>query len=128
MRHLLSFMMAMLLGITVAAAEDAPVCPKVILNGNPTTGYAWTWVVASENDIVEVDGGYAADESAEGLMLVGAGGKYCFTLRGVSEGDAVITFAYARAWETKEPLYTLVYHVHVDAAMNVTILSSAFDW
>ncbi len=119
-------LIVLLLTVGTALAEAAPVCPEIILKGNPTTGYSWTWMMDADKAIVEVEGGHMPAETEDGL--VGAGGQYCFTLRGVTAGENIITFMYARPWETKEPLYTFHYHVCVDEDLNVTILGSSFDW
>lgn len=126
MKRLLSLFLMVLVMTGAVMAEAMPVCPEVILAGNPTTGYSWTWTTDADEAIVAVEGGYVPAEAAEGM--VGVGGQYCFVLQGVAAGETVITFAYARPWENQAPLYTIVYHVRVDENLNVTILSSSFDW
>ena len=107
----------------LAAAEDIPRSPVVMLKGNPTTGYAWQAVVEAA-EVLSV----SVEYSAENTGLIGSGGQYEVRFMGLMPGEATITMTYARPWENQTPLYTLVYRVCVDEELNVTILSSSFDW
>ena len=132
MRKMLILLLAMLCLMPAVLTEEyaEPIAPVLMLKGNPTTGYDWGWTVDREG-IVEIASEYTVnwEPAFEGdLMPAGVGGCSKMTLTGMAAGDATITFAYRRAWEEKEPLYTLVYHVRVDGDLNVTILGSGFDW
>ena len=109
-----------------------PVWRTVIeLKGNPTTGYSWQCVPANGHELVKVVSQYVQEWQSEGdadIPLSGNGGKYRFALSGIAPGEETITFTYKRIWEDNPALYTLVYHVRVDDDLNVTILSSGFDW
>lgn len=107
-----------------AFAEELPLSPCIRLNGNPTTGYTWTYEI-SRPEVLSVAEEYTADDAPTGKL--GAGGEYAFLLNGVSEGTATVTFTYARSWENKQPAYTLVYRVSVDEGLNAVILESAFE-
>ena len=96
--------------------------PHLTLAGNPTTGYAWQAAVDAA-DILEVSLEYCADDTG----LIGSGGRYEACFNGLTTGEASVTLTYRRPWE-EEALYTLVYRVQVDEELNVTILSSSFDW
>ena len=87
------------------------------LKGNPSTGYTWEAVLASEN-IVEIskDVKYLG---AEGM--VGAPSMFYFTVSSVSAGNTVLTFEYKRPWEEKEPLEKKVYNITVDKRGKITI-------
>ena len=103
----------------------------VVLTGNQSTGYSWQCAAANGEAIVKVVSQYRLDWQQDGeanFPPPGTGGRYYFSLNGVSAGEETLTFTYKRIWEDVEPLYTLVYHVRVDEALNVTILSSSFDW
>ena len=105
--------------------------PDIVLKGNQSTGYSWQWETASGDALLRVLSKYELDWQPEGEPNIpppGAGGWYYFSLVGVAPGEKSIIFTYKRIWEEKEPLYTLVYHVRVDEDLNVTILSSSFDW
>ena len=133
MKKWMLFMLLMLLLPSVAMIEaraDLPGEPMIMLTGNPSTGYSWSWDI-DEADVVDVGVEYATDwkfRQEDEPMPPGMGGRYLFTLTGLNPGEASITFVYERPWETEAPLYVLVYRVCVDEELNVTILGSSFDW
>ena len=117
------------MGMTSAATAIAPLSPMLVLDSSPTTGYSWNWMIDNEN-VVAVSNEYVPDNlnaSQDMQLFVGGGGKDHMALSGLSAGESVITFTYKRPWE-KNALYTLVYRVRVDEDLNVTILSTSFDW
>ena len=120
MKKILALLAVLLLGL--AMAEDAPHSPVVRLKGNPTTGYSWLAVVDAE-DVLAVSCEYCAEDTG----LIGSGGQYEVGFTGLMPGEATVTLTYRRPWE-EEALYTLIYRVQVDEELNVTILSSSFDW
>lgn len=61
------------------------------LDGNPTTGYSWE-IVDADADKLDVKSEYIADEAQEGQT--GVGGKYQFTVTGLSQGNATLDCAY----------------------------------
>jgi inhibitor of cysteine peptidase len=86
----------------------------VILKGNPTTGYAWTVDLPPDSAVLLEQVGepeYVADSG-----LVGAGGTYTFTFRGLAAGEATLTLEYARSFETEPPLKTFSATVQVENA------------
>ena len=132
MKKMLILLLAVLCMGTVAMAEDGagPIAPVLMLEGNRTTGFDWYWAVDSE-DVVGIACEYETNwqpENDEDIMPPGTGGHSRITLAGMTPGETTITFTYRRPWEEKDPLYTLVYCVCVDEDLNVTILSSRFDW
>jgi inhibitor of cysteine peptidase len=66
------------------------------LDGNPTTGYSWTYTMDPEGIVKEVSHEYKAD--AKGT--VGGGGKYTYVFAAQSPGEVQMQFVYARPWET----------------------------
>jgi len=82
----------------------------VALEGNPTTGYAWTNTLLYEfealRELCEVE--YRADSS-----LLGAGGLFLFRYEAVAPGPQAFRFAYARPWESGEPLDLVEFTVDV---------------
>ena len=114
----------------VAWGKKPPQTAVIVLKGNRTTGFDWSWEIDKEN-MVAVDCDYVVNwqpENEGDIMPPGVGGCCNITLTGLAPGTATITFTYRRPWEEKEPLYTLVYRVSVDEKLNVTILGSSFDW
>ncbi|MBQ3080504.1 MAG: protease inhibitor I42 family protein [Clostridia bacterium] len=119
MKALFAVMMILVLTFTAAFAEyegDAALAlsPEFYLNGNPTTGYTWTASVEDE-DTVSVLMDYHAESD-----LLGAGGTYWFRFDGIQEGFSEITLSYARTG-SEQAMYTIVFHVRVDADLNVVI-------
>lgn len=114
------------LTLSAAAQEDgnAPTAPAVMLRGNPTTGYTWTATVADESIVTVVDDGFAQDTAEE--TATGVGGFQRYSFEGKAEGYTTVTFTYGRSWETEAPLYTLVYDIAVDSALQVTIAATTF--
>lgn len=103
---------------------------EIVLKGNPTTGFDWHCEADCEG-FVDIEREYLVDwqpSFEEDIMPSGTGGHSRFTLQGVASGEVTITFTYRRPWENQTPPYTLVYRVCVDEELNVTILSSSFDW
>ena len=87
------------------------------LKGNPSTGYTWEAVLASEN-IVEIskDVKYLGGEG-----MVGAPSMFYFTASSLSSGNTVLTLEYKRPWEEKAPLETKVYNINVDKKGKITM-------
>ena len=112
------------------ADEEALLSPVLVLECNRTTGYDWSWEIDNEA-VVSVTRKYVADASyhiQDSIAPVGGGDKARIALTGLTPGEATVTFSYKRVWEENAPLYTLIYRVSVDEALNVTILSSSFAW
>ena len=86
---------------------------------NPTTGYTWSVAVSDAAILSLVDPGFtAAPGGAEG-----AAGTHSWMLTGLAEGDATVTFTYAQGWEGGEGLQPIVYTIHVDAQLQLTVAS-----
>jgi predicted secreted protein len=80
---------------------------QVVIPGNPTTGYEWAAALADADAALLQQLGdpvYAPDSTGE--AVVGSGGVYTFTFKAVGEGQAVLKLAYARSFETVEPIQT----------------------
>jgi predicted secreted protein len=97
-------------GTTVSVKVGSTI--KVVLKGNPTTGYGWTPDL-SEADaaILQEQGGpeYVPDSN-----LIGAGGTYTFTFLAVATGNAQLKLVYLRPWESVPPLKTFSVNVKVE--------------
>lgn len=98
---------------TAAMAEET----VFELESNPTTGYQWT--VAVEGDAVQVAEGEMESDAQEDIA--GAPGMQRFMVTGLSEGEATLTFTYARAWEKTAEDQTVVVRATVDDQLAVTL-------
>ncbi len=100
------------------------------LSGNPTTGYTWH-ILEIDEDIISVDDSYKVDENdnEDGVMMVGVGGIYTFTVKGIKEGYAKLTLVYSRPWEDESdvlPLEKRTYKFKVSADNKVTVISEEY--
>ncbi len=73
---------------------------QVTLAGNATTGFSWELVEYDPAVITPL--GEPTYEEGD-VELVGAGGEWTWTLRGVAGGESQVQFAYHRAWEDEPP-------------------------
>lgn len=81
----------------------------ISLESNPTTGYSWV-PVYNQDELALVDEDYKQDENSQGL--VGAGGTQTFRFKALKTGQATLTMAYQRAWESGA-LETKVFNIVV---------------
>jgi len=79
----------------------------IILDSNPSTGYAWEAKVNKESHVAFLSQDFVSPKT----MMPGAGGKETFTYKVLEEGVSTISFKYKRAWEDEsiETLEILVY-------------------
>lgn len=71
----------------------------VSLEGNPATGYEWTWDSAAEPGCLS--GGareYTPHPAAKPEL--GAGGVFTFRFDPVAAGEQTLHFSYARGWQS----------------------------
>ena len=80
-------------GATFSADLDQPI--EIDLEGNPSTGFAWT--VASVNGSSVVTNG-PSEFTSSGLG-VGGGGTFSFPFIAVGPGDTTLVLEYSQAWE-----------------------------
>ncbi len=118
MKKLLALTLCLLVFAVPALADEAETY-TLKLNGNPTTGYDWTYT-ADADGIVDVKGDYVAPDTA----LVGAPGYYDYTVVGVAEGDAALTFTYSRSFEEGSEIVAVRYFFHVDDDLDVACTGS----
>ena len=78
----------------------------IILDGNQTTGYAWTYVINKSEHVKFISDEYVVDSE-----LVGAPGKHKFVFEVLTDGVSTIDFTYGRSFEegSSETLPVLVY-------------------
>ena len=77
-KWMLLLLLLLLPAVMTEARADLPGAPMIMLKGNPTTGYGWSWEIDEER-VVDVGVEYAADWQfrQEGEpVLTGTGGRY----------------------------------------------------
>lgn len=83
---------------------------QVVLNENPSTGYAWS---LAENPLLfKVEETYQSDRQPSDVPIVGAGGKKTYRFTALQAGEAVLHLKHARAWE-KPPIDEWVCRVRI---------------
>ena len=107
-----------LLSMGLALAETAAAPVTFTFSENPTTGYTWVVKSSDETILTVADDGYTAAPNPDNAE--GKGGAHAWTLKGVAEGDAIVTFTLGQAWEGGEVTDTLTYNCHVAADLSVT--------
>ena len=89
------------------------------LDGNPTTGYAWE-VKEADPTKVEITDEYIEDKVDENI--VGAGGKYKFTVTPKAPGNLTVECVYSRSFEPSENDKTVTYKLLVTKDNKITVL------
>lgn len=100
MKRILSFILAaaMLLSLIPAALAESEDGIPVALAGNPTTGYVWS-ITSSDDGIVRAANSSFLPENPD---AAGSSGLDIWSLNAKASGEAVLTFSYARPWESSE--------------------------
>jgi predicted secreted protein len=106
------------------AQADTTILYLITLNENPTTGYRWYSVVSDDTVLSVADHGYTAPESGDGQPVPGQGGERSWTVGGVGEGVASVTFTYLRPWELQNSDFIYTFTFLVDAGKNLSLLST----
>ncbi|MFA6523136.1 MAG: protease inhibitor I42 family protein [Candidatus Peribacteraceae bacterium] len=83
---------------------------RIVLQSNPTTGYSWT-VTLTGDTVSKVSDTF--EESQAAGRVTGAPGHQIFQFRAEKPGMTTLTFAYARPWESVQPLETKTYEMTV---------------
>ena len=87
----------------------------VDLDGNPTTGYEWTYKINDENVLQCIKSEYV---QAENKGMVGVGGTYHFVFEAKGAGNSPVVFSYGRSWEASTGRYCII-NVTVDQTGNL---------
>jgi inhibitor of cysteine peptidase len=74
---------------------------KVVLEGNPTTGFTWERAPDDESAVILEQLGDPEFQPSTGLA--GSGGEFTFRFEGVASGQAVLKLIYHRPWEAGVP-------------------------
>lgn len=125
MKKFIALVLALLLSLSAALAEDAPRigCSKngeliISVSGNPTTGYAW-WATLLTDGVAKLenpDGDYVEDPHEEDM--VGVGGTYTFRLSPLAAGETLLHLKYFRSFERKTEMEKL-FLILVDEEGNI---------
>ncbi|MCR5188076.1 MAG: protease inhibitor I42 family protein [Treponema sp.] len=82
---------------------------KIVMEGNPTTGYSWVYEVA-DPDLIKID----EDITYTGKKgMVGAPSTFTYKLSSLKPGQTSLKFEYKRAWEDQPAAESLLYQVQV---------------
>lgn len=90
---------------------------SISLEGNPSTGYGWTYGMDIDGIIKEES--MTIEQDNIGLDICGAPQNYTWKFVGLKEGTTYITFNYSRSWENTLPIKAITYKVVVDKNLNV---------
>jgi len=110
---------ALILSCLMLSAACAEPVQKTVLafEGNPTTGFEWTAFVAGGDAVQLGETEYVEDEHEANAC--GYGGTYYFDILAVQPGEAIVTFTYARSWETLGA-FQRVWLFRVDEDLNIS--------
>jgi inhibitor of cysteine peptidase len=93
---------------------------RIELEGNPTTGYSWTYTAETEGIVKEISADYIKSETAPGAA--GSGGVFVFVCEGLAPGETKLRCVYSRPWESApEPAREAVFLVRVDADRKIRV-------
>jgi predicted secreted protein len=88
---------------------------QVVIPGNPTTGYEWTAALSDKDAALLQQVGepqYAANNTDENR--VGSGGVFTLTVKATAKGQAVLKLAYARSFESVQPIQTFTATLNIE--------------
>lgn len=92
---------------------------KIELESNPSTGYSWNYS-ASEEGIVKLVNEKYNEPTNENM--VGVPGTQVYQFKGLKEGTVILTFTYARSWETDvAPVDIKTYTLKVDKNLKIIL-------
>ncbi|MBR0277241.1 MAG: protease inhibitor I42 family protein, partial [Clostridia bacterium] len=96
---------------------------KISLVGNITTGFEWTLISTPTDKVSVSDYDYISDENPQNM--VGVGGTFDFTVKGVKQGNYSLEFGYARSWETDiPPIHKIKYDLYISKDGKITLLNT----
>lgn len=87
---------------------------KIVLEGNPTTGYSWEMASYSTNNLQQIgEVQYRPTDQPDERPRVGVGGQFVFKFKAVKQGQSDIKLIYRRSWETTayDKVYSVVFDV-----------------
>ncbi len=75
---------------------------EISLDGNPTTGYSW-FVTKPADPKILVIGEIKYTQNPAPAHMVGVGGSFKLTGKGLAKGKTTMVFEYKRPWEKNVP-------------------------
>lgn len=95
---------------------------KITFNENPATGLHWTTLISDETVLSLSDSGYVPAEGVDPLLE--QGGTHAWTVGGLQEGEATVTFVSMKHWQEEITDLVFTFTFSVDADGNVTLLNT----
>ena len=89
-------------------------------DSNPSTGYTWTAEIDGDAVALTLERFEPAKQTGN-VAVAGAGGLQYYTLTAVREGEATVTFTYARSWETTDADRVVTARLLVAADKTLTV-------
>ncbi|HAL18392.1 MAG TPA: hypothetical protein DCO86_02060 [Spirochaetaceae bacterium] len=117
MKRMVMLLSFSLLSLSCVSKVSNRVVMRVLLDGNPTTGYGWVFKGSDNNRVKLVASEHAVRSGSEGL--VGAPGTFVFSFEGIEKGDDRLHFEYSRSWEKAEPARKHTVNVWIDDDLRV---------
>lgn len=118
-KYIIVFILICMITLTGCNKKELSKKYTIILNGNPSTGYNWTYEIDNK-DIVKID--ESTESSCENGMS-GCPSNFIYTTTGLKEGKVTITFTYKRSWEETEYDLNAIYELEVDKDLNIVELN-----
>ena len=88
------------------------------LEGNPTTGYSWTYTMSPEGIVRESARGHREKPGDDGGVT---GKSFLFVFEAFAPGETELRFTYRRPWENEEPVRTAVYILKAHQNGTITV-------
>ncbi len=91
---------------------------EIVLPGNASTGYSWITKTQSKN--IEVTKEFVS--ASTDPYIIGVGGDYIFTVKGLEKGNATFELEYKRPW-ADEVRRSVKYNLYVNDDGTLTIIN-----
>jgi inhibitor of cysteine peptidase len=107
-------------GVNAAPVRDHEKRITIELEGNPTTGYSWTYTMEPRGIVRELTAEYRRSSETAAANRAGGGGVFVFVFESVQPGSAYLRFSYTRPWESgAEPAAAEEYRLTVNRAGKI---------
>ncbi len=112
------FVAALLVASCASASDNSDNYVKVIsLKGDPKTGYQWVYTGSESGKVAFIGSKY--EPRIGDRYLIGPGGDYLFSFRGLEKGRDRLGFEYRRGWQQDDIAQSKTVDVVVDGDLNV---------
>lgn len=85
---------------------------NIVLDENPTTGFAWHYEIVDETVLALDSDEYVPDEVPGNV--VGSGGEHIWKFKALKKGSTKILFEYYRSWDKQNIADTREYNITVN--------------